>query len=143
MLDPVHKMLVTPGRFIRFFWNQGRSAAEFYDQYCAQDPVGWEFVGAGDIDGDLFDDMMWYHTETGEFAYWLMSGIRVKETRRGIFFTAGYTPRKVSDFNGDTLADVLLSDGVGLKMLMSSQNGGFTEGAVHPGYPEGWTLLGR
>jgi hypothetical protein len=41
-------------------------------------PAGWQLFGAGDIDGDGQDDLLWLNSGTCQFSYWLTkNGLRV------------------------------------------------------------------
>ena len=60
-------------------------------------PAGWQLVGAGDVDGDGQDDLLWLNSGSCEFAYWLIrNGVRVGY--RIIPFSCGYTPIAIGYF---------------------------------------------
>ena len=71
--------------------------------------LGWKVVGAGDVDGDGFDDMIWQHTD-GRVAAWLMSGLTLRDGSLLSIPQVNDTDwqiRAVGDVNADRRADLL------------------------------------
>jgi hypothetical protein len=57
-------------------------------------PAGWVLIGAGDVDGDGQDDLLWLNPSACEFGYWLMkNGVHVSTQITHI--TCGYYPLSI------------------------------------------------
>ena len=54
-------------------------------------PAGWQLAGAGDIDGDGHDDLLWFNASACQFGYWLMNG-GTRVGLRTVSVTCGYYP---------------------------------------------------
>ena len=62
----------------------------FIDTY----PDGWQLVGAGDIDGDGQDDLLWMNASACQFGYWTMKD-GVRTGARIVAVTCGYYPLSI------------------------------------------------
>lgn len=52
-------------------------------------PAGWKLLGAGDVDGDGFPDLLWWNASSNQFGYWLMPKGK-PATKRTFNVTPGY-----------------------------------------------------
>lgn len=56
-----------------YLWtNDGHGG--FRSSFIGTYPDGWQLTGAGDVDGDGHDDLLWFNAASCQFGYWLMSG---------------------------------------------------------------------
>ncbi len=104
-------------------------------------PGGWTPAGAGDVDLDRKADLWWFQPTTRELHYWLMNEAGIRSYNAAGTLPAGFTPRSISDFNGDGRSDVLISDGNMLRIWTKNAGAGFTEASAG-NYPAGWVLVG-
>lgn len=54
-----------------WLWENNKNGG-FVSKYVGTYPEGWKLIGAGDVDGDGYDDLLWLNTGTCEFGYWTM-----------------------------------------------------------------------
>jgi hypothetical protein len=106
--------------------------------------AAWDLAGAGDLDGDGRDDLVWRNKADGTVYVWLMNGGAV--AGQGAAGVAGseWAIRAVRDLDGDGRADIVFrraTDGAVYAWLM---NGTAIAGAGGPGAldPAQWSLSG-
>lgn len=75
--DGLADMVFTSANHDLFVWTNNAMGG-FRSTSLGTYPAGWQLFGAGDIDGDGQDDLLWLNSGTCQFAYWLMrNGLRV------------------------------------------------------------------
>lgn len=55
-----------------YLWTS--NGGTFNSAFIGTYPAGWKLMGAGDIDGDGYPDLLWWNESTSQFGYWLMHG---------------------------------------------------------------------
>jgi hypothetical protein len=81
-------------------------AGGFTAKHIADYPADWQLVGAGDIDGDGYDDLLWLNASSCQFSYWRMQG-GVRLSYRIINVGCGYYPLAVGYFTPSNRLTVL------------------------------------
>ncbi|RDS78883.1 VCBS repeat-containing protein [Dyella monticola] len=101
----------------------------------------------GDADGNGVSDIFLYDTATSQVGYWLMdtndaNGTVTKLSSHTFNVTPGYFVGAIGDFNGDGLADlVLTSSAHDLVLWTNNGSGGFVTSSLGT-YDAGWVLVG-
>lgn len=92
-----------------------------------------------DYNGDGRSDLMWYHSEVQQIAYWLMQGATI--AGRGDLFSGGqFRVVATGDFDGNGRADMLWKGPAGqLEFWLATASGIVSR--PFSAYPEGWEVV--
>ncbi len=90
---------------VRLWLNMGNS---FSDEQIGVAPIAWQLVGAGDVNGDGNDDLVWFNRDTCELGFWFMNGA-ARVGSRTISVTCGYTITAVVVRPSNGLVDLIWS----------------------------------
>jgi hypothetical protein len=96
---------------------------------------GWILFGAGDVDGDGQDDLLWFNPTTCQFSYWLMEDGEHVETDI-IPITCGYYPLSIGYYTPSNRVSVIWTSAAQDLQIWDSAGDGFTPyslGAYGPG----------
>ena len=106
--------------------NAGLSAQRT-GSFWTVDPA-WQLVGAGDLDGDGYADLVWQHS-SGALAVWFMLNATIKSTSPLLLNgspvsvgASGWQVRGVGDVDGDSHADLIWQNSVNGGLAVWSMN---------------------
>ncbi len=89
-----------------------------------EESVNWDFIGAGDFNGDGRDDLLWHDDETSTL-YWSNTAQRCETLELGSSAddnVAGMDIAGIGDFNGDGKDDILWTSAENDKLAWSNAN---------------------
>jgi len=107
-------------------------------------PTSWRIAGAGDLNGDGKDDLIWQNAD-GQLSGWQSTGSAFQEaayTRAAV--ATNWKVVGTGDFNGDGFSDLLWRsmDG-GVSTWLNDSNHGFDEGSFYAAnIPTSWHIVG-
>ncbi|MCC8362590.1 FG-GAP-like repeat-containing protein [Lysobacter sp. A6] len=138
-------LVFVAGRDVRLWFGNGTSFGATsatpgtYPAFAGSFADGWQYAGAGDVDGDGKDDIISRSNKiaSNNFSYWVMNGYA--RTRIG-FATMGasYNVAALGDYNGDGKLDVAWTSANRDVRMWLGNGTGFGATTTTPGsYPAG------
>jgi hypothetical protein len=102
-------------------------------------PLGWTILDSGDVNGDGKDDLLWRDNAHTRFAYWLMNGPQLGDSK-AISVSAQWHFGTAGDFDGDGLLGLVWYNSSRIVMWPGSSTGNY-QGVVVHSYPSAWAML--
>ena len=132
--DGLADLVFTSSKNDLYLWTnngQGGFTSTQLDSY----PAGWLLIGAGDVDGDGQDDLLWLNPTACQFGYWLMkNGVHTES--KTINITCGYYPLSIGYYTPSNRLSVLWTSAAQDLYVWDSAGNGFTSyslGTYGPG----------
>jgi hypothetical protein len=121
-----------------YLWTNN-GAGGFTSKQLASYPAGWLLVGAGDIDGDGQDDLLWLNPSQCEFGYWLMKN-GVPTTTKAIKIACSYYPLSIGYYTPTNRLSIVWTSELNDLYIWDSTASGFVSYPLG-GYGQGQTLV--
>jgi hypothetical protein len=137
--DAVDLVWTSSKRDVIVLLNDGKG--KFNSYHLPSYTADWRIAGAGDVDGDGNDDLIWENSTSGLFGYWIMRGAARLSYASVNSPGVGYSVVALSDFSGDGRVDVAWSSPDKVIYAWINKGGGsFTKTSLGT-YPTGWSLI--
>lgn len=107
-----------------YLWTNN-GAGGFTSKQLTSYPAGWLLVGAGDIDGDGQDDLLWLNPSQCEFGYWLMKN-GVPTTTKAIKIACGYYPLSIGYYTPTNRLSIIWTSALNDLYAWDGTGTGFT-----------------
>jgi hypothetical protein len=105
--DGLADVILTSNNHDLYLW-QNNGAGGFSQTSLGTYPAGWLLVGAGDINGDGTDDLLWLNPSQCQFGYWLMkNGVHVGT--QIVDITCGYYPISIGYYTPSNRISIIWS----------------------------------
>ena len=103
-------------------------------------PSSWKVVGAGDVDGNGKDDLLFSNSSQRLFGYWLMSGSQTLKMQNIGPVGTGYSVATTGDYNGDGKVDIVWTSPKDDLYMWVGNGAGFYS-HLFGTYPAGWQVI--
>lgn len=124
-----------------WFSDDGASLYSYVSRRVGTYPSGWQIAGAGDVNGDGVDDLLFVNPSLRALGYRLMYGAKVLASKNFYGVGAGYYPVAVGDFNGDRKVDIVWTSKANDLYMWIGDGTGFSSHRIGS-YPNGWQVVG-
>jgi uncharacterized protein YkwD len=127
-----------------YFWDTNYGPSDQHVLVAPQDP-NYEFIAAGDFDGDGNDDVLFFDPDTASYVIWANTGLATAGMTgmTGSYGSVG-TPgaswvfKAAGDFDGDGRADLLFENAAGTYMTWLMDGTTVASTATFAGPGAGW-----
>lgn len=121
--DGYTDLVFTSARRDLWLWRNNHSGG-FSSVYMGTYPNQWQLVGAGDVNGDNRDDLLWMDPGDCEFAQWMMNGaVRIGSRLQHV--ACGYYPIGVGYYGPSNRLSVLWTSAANDLYIWDSQSSGW------------------
>lgn len=136
--DGLADVVITSNNHDLYLWtNNGQGG--FNSTSLGTYAAGWVLFGAGDVDGDGQDDLLWFNATTCQFSYWAMQAGQHVGTNT-ISVPCGYHPLSIGYYTPSNRLSIIWTSAANDLQMWDSLTTGFTSYALG-GYGSGSTLL--
>jgi hypothetical protein len=88
--DGYADLMFTSANHDLYLWTNNQQGG-WTPKYVGTYPSQWQLIGAGDVNGDGYDDLLWLNPSACEFGYWTMQGA-TRISYKVIPIACGYYP---------------------------------------------------
>lgn len=113
-----------------YLWTNDRSG-RFASRYLATYPAGWQLLGAGDVDGNGQDDLLWYDADDCTIGVWLMRGGKLAGSRTQVV-DCGYTVVAIGYFTPTPRISLARTNDRVTIQILDSTPAGFVASQARP-----------
>jgi hypothetical protein len=106
-----------------YLWTNNQKGG-FAARYLGTYPGNWQLIGAGDVDGDGHDDLLWLDPSECKFGYWTMNGAAVTGYHT-INIACGYYPISLGYYTPSNRLSIIWTSAANDLYIWDS-NGGST-----------------
>jgi hypothetical protein len=121
--DGFADLMFTSANHDIYLWANNQNGG-FTSTYVGTYPSNWQLIGAGDVDGDGNDDLLWLDSSDCEFAYWTMNGA-VRTGYKIINIACGYYPISIGYYSPSNRLSIVWTDGANDEYIWDSTGTGF------------------